>query len=505
MTSNTPDMNPQNSYSNQFPSQFQNQTTSAPRPAAQSNSVNSQIPKHKKRNGFLTQLRLVFSTVLILLLFVGAAAVYVMLRPNGRAAQLASKYLNFNYQITSKESAPTVENGSNTAQENNAEGGGNKFLDTLFGLNKPITNGSISRVADPATLEQMSYEKVVETVLPSVLSISVVTSRGTFQTANVSGTGFFVSDDGLVVTNKHVISTICTNPNNSQNQILGTDYQNKAYELQVVSLDPTSDLALLKVKDAGDAKFTKVSFYPTDKLKLGMPVMAIGNALGQLKNTVTAGIISGLNRQVTDTDEDSACGGFVSFDTGLIQTDAAINSGNSGGPLFSREGLLIGVNTFNSPTAQSIGLSIPADDVVKNLDSYLKNGKIVKPYLGVKTQNINETLKRQNSWLPINYGAIIVLTQDAVASGSAADKAGLKAGDIIMRINDQDVRETENVSAPLRRLLNQYEPGQKVTLQILRPVPAAAEAPNGTTQIQYEPVPRNIEVTLGSLESELKF
>lgn len=356
----------------------------------------------------------------------------------------------------------------------------------------------------------MSAERVIETVLPSVVSISVqVDSNGIQSTSSVSGTGFFVSEDGLIMTNKHVISQVCGNPSSTQNLVLATDYQNKAYELQLVTVDPTSDLALMKVKDRGSNSFTKVNFYPSDQIKLGMPVIAIGNALGELKNTVTAGIISGTNRNVSSSDNsnlNTECGGYSAFDDGLIQTDAAINSGNSGGPLFSRTGLLIGVNTFNSPTAQSIGLAIPGDDVARSLGSYVKNGKITKPYLGVSTRNVTDTLQKQNPWLPVNYGALIAPVQNSVVKDSAAAKAGLLPGDIILAIEGEEIRPSDANSSALRKALNKFDPGAKIKLRVLKTRAPLLRDPNAqvTSKLDYEPNPIEVEVVLGALDSPVK-
>jgi S1-C subfamily serine protease len=187
----------------------------------------------------------------------------------------------------------------------------------------------------------------------------------------------------------------------------------------------------------------------------------------------------------------------------LIQTDAAINKGNSGGPLFNKSGILVGVNTFKSENGQSIGLAIPADEVVKTLNSYLKNGKITKPYLGVLTNNITDTFKKQNPWIPKDYGAMISFDDSSVYKDSAAAKAGLEPGDIILSIDGQEIRAKDSTDSPLRRIISKYESGAKVKLSVLKSSTSLIKEADGkvTQKIEYKADPVEVEVTLGSLES----
>ncbi|MCX6744238.1 MAG: trypsin-like peptidase domain-containing protein [Candidatus Parcubacteria bacterium] len=272
------------------------------------------------------------------------------------------------------------------------------------------------------------------------------------QTQEVGGgSGFIVSADGLILTNKHVVAdeqatyTVVTND--------GTKYDAK-----VLARDPLYDLAVLKI-EAKDLK--PVTLGDSDNIQIGQTVIAIGNSLAQFQNSVTRGIISGINRRI----EAGGNQGFSEVLETAIQTDAAINPGNSGGPLLNIKGEVIGVNTAISQSGQLLGFAIPINDVKQVIDSVQKNGKIVRPFLGVRYSIIDSQISKANN-LKYDYGALISQGQTAadiaVVPGSPADKAGIVANDIILEINGQKIDDSHS----LARMLAKYAPGDEVELKI---------------------------------------
>ena len=265
-----------------------------------------------------------------------------------------------------------------------------------------------------------------------------------------AGTGFFISADGLIVTNKHVVSDA-----QASYTVLTTD--GKKYDAKVVAQDPVDDLAIVKV-DVKDAPF--LSFADSSNLQVGQRVIAIGNSLGQYQNTVTSGIVSGIGRQIT-------AGGDAGSEelSGVIQTDAAINPGNSGGPLLNADGQVVGINTAIDQQGQLVGFAIPSNDISKAVASFQKNGKISRPFLGVRYIMLSPEISSQQK-LPKNYGALIVRGQNttdfAVIPGSPADKAGLMENDIIMSVNGKNLDDKNTLSDALK----DYNPSDSIKLHI---------------------------------------
>jgi serine protease Do len=267
-----------------------------------------------------------------------------------------------------------------------------------------------------------------------------------------AGTGFIISADGLIITNKHVVST-----DGAEYTVVMNDGQQ--YEAQVLAADPFNDIALIKV-DTKDLPIVELG--DSDALEIGQTVIAIGNTLGQYQNTVTKGVISGLSRTVTASD---GSGQSETLED-IIQTDAAINFGNSGGPLINLDGQVIGVNTAINREGQLIGFAIPINQAKRAIDSVKQHGKIVRPYLGVRYLIINKEIAEKNN-LSVNYGALIVrgdqVSELAVIPGSPADKAGLEENDIILEVNGQQIDRSHS----LARQLQKYNPGDTVTLKVL--------------------------------------
>lgn len=265
-----------------------------------------------------------------------------------------------------------------------------------------------------------------------------------------AGSGFLVSADGLILTNKHVVSD-----EQASYTVLTND--GKTYDAKVLARDPVNDLALVKI-DIKNAPFLELS--DSSVLQVGQRVVAIGNALGQYQNSVTSGIVSGIGRSITA----GSTQGQESLE-GVIQTDAAINPGNSGGPLLNLEGQVVGINTAIDQQGQLVGFAIPSSDAKKDVASFQKNGKITRAFLGVRYVMITQALA-QSQKLPRDFGALIVrgdkTTDLAVLPGSPADKAGLMENDIILEVNGQKV-DGDNT---LAKLIKPFNSGDEVTLKI---------------------------------------
>ncbi|HYC79692.1 MAG TPA: trypsin-like peptidase domain-containing protein, partial [Candidatus Binatia bacterium] len=206
------------------------------------------------------------------------------------------------------------------------------------------------------------------------------------------GTGFIITEDGIIATNKHVVD----DPEASYT-VLTTD--GKKYDATVLSRDPVNDLALVKIQGQN---FPTLTLGESSKVELGQRVIAIGNSLAQYQNTVTTGVVSGIGRTIIA----SGSTGSEQLE-GVIQTDAAINPGNSGGPLLDIGGSVIGINTAIDAQGQLVGFAIPVDDLKRDLESFKKFGKIVKPFLGIRYVLVTEAIKEENN-LTVDYGALIV-------------------------------------------------------------------------------------------------
>ena len=278
--------------------------------------------------------------------------------------------------------------------------------------------------------------------------------KGTERKEIGGGTGFIVSSDGLIVTNKHVVSD-----EDADYTVLTND--GSKFSAEVLARDPIQDLAILKI-DGNDTSFPTVELGNSSDTRIGQTVIAIGNALGEFRNTVSVGVISGLGRTIT-----ASGGGTMETMEDVIQTDAAINRGNSGGPLLNLKGEVIGINTATVLGAQSIGFAIPVDKAKKDIKQVKAGGKIVYPFLGIRYILITAILQENNS-LPVDYGALITkrdeLGEVAIVPGSAADKAGLKENDIILEFDGQKI----NIDNSLAKLIQRKEPNDSITLKVLR-------------------------------------
>lgn len=263
-----------------------------------------------------------------------------------------------------------------------------------------------------------------------------------------AGTGIVVSADGYILTNRHVIPEGVRAVNVIFSD--GTEYE----DVRVVGRDSLNDIAFLKIEGVDDLTPAKIG--ESSDVEVGQKVIAVGNALGQFQNTVTTGVISGLGRPIVAQD-----GGDVERLENLFQTDAAINPGNSGGPLVNLDGEVIGVNTAVAQGAEGIGFAIPINDVRGLIDSVKREGRLVRAYLGVQAITLSPLVARELE-VEQTDGAYIV--EDGVMAGSPADSAGLRAEDIIVRVNDQSVDRNNGLSGVISR----FKPGDEVTLVIIR-------------------------------------
>lgn len=266
------------------------------------------------------------------------------------------------------------------------------------------------------------------------------------------GSGFIISSDGLILTNKHVVSDL-----KAGYTVLTND--GKKYKAKILAQDPAQDLAVLKIEASS---LSAVALGDSDDLKLGQTIIAIGNALGEFRNTVSVGVVSGLSRTIT-----ASGAGISETIQGVIQTDAAINQGNSGGPLLNLKGEVIGINTAIVSGAQNIGFAIPINQAKRDIESVKKTGNIKTPYLGVRYLMVIPELAKEQK-LPVDYGALVRGSQEgaAVIPDSPAAKAGIQTEDIILEINGQKL----DSSHPLNLLIQKYNIGDTIILKIQRGV-----------------------------------
>lgn len=234
-------------------------------------------------------------------------------------------------------------------------------------------------------------------------------------------TGFVLTADGLIVTNKHVVSDT-----QAKYRVITKD--KKTYDVKKIYRDPANDIAILKI-DSSDLK--PIELGDSSQLQVGQFVIAIGTALGEFPDTVTTGVVSGLGRGIT---AGSPLQGSVEQLDNVIQTDAAINPGNSGGPLLNSTGQVIGINAAVAAQGQNIGFAIPINIVKASIDNFNKTGQFSRPYLGVRYRMISKDVAIMND---VPEGAYVV----EVISSSPAEKAGVKPGDIITEIDSQRIGE----------------------------------------------------------------
>lgn len=336
-----------------------------------------------------------------------------------------------------------------------------------FSKNPNLSNKIIER--QTVVYEESAITKVVEETLPSVVTVGISKVTSTNDTFEINpfntfmpfnripgtqkkveqniGSGFIISVDGLIITNKHVVSDT-----QASYQVLTND--KKKYNVEKIYRDPLNDLAILKI-NASNLKSLKLG--DSSKLKLGQLVIAIGTPLGEFTNTVTSGIISGLGRGIT---AGSPFEGFVEKLDNVIQTDAAISPGNSGGPLLNSKGEVIGVNAAIAQEGQNIGFAIPVNVVSDLINNFQKRGgNFERPYIGVRYKMIDKQTAVLNELVE---GAYVV----QIISGSPAEKAGIQEEDIITEFDGKKISGSDEQT--FTKLISEKKPGERVTLKIWR-------------------------------------
>jgi serine protease Do len=280
-----------------------------------------------------------------------------------------------------------------------------------------------------------------------------VDSKGRVQIGG--GSGFFVDKTGIILTNKHVVADV----NASYTVITNNDEE---FEAEILARDPIDDVAILKITPNKNTKIETVEIGDSEGLELGQTAIAVGNALGLFRNTVSIGIVSGLSRSIFAQSTPQA----MQEMRGLIQTDAAINPGNSGGPLVDIFGRAIGINTAIVFGAQNIGFAIPINAAKRDLNDVKEFGRIKRPLLGLRYITLDEKM-RDKLKLSVDYGAYIISNQPnqtAVIPGSPAEKAKLKDKDIILECDGMKISRNKT----LQDLLETMTVGQKIKLRVLR-------------------------------------
>lgn len=294
------------------------------------------------------------------------------------------------------------------------------------------------------TIEESSaFIDAVDKVRPAVVSITFTSQVQDFFGRPISnkgaGTGFIVTNDGYIVTNKHVVED-----SNAEYTVFTND--GKSYSARVIARDPLNDLAVIKIDGKG---LPVVELGNSDDLKVGQWVIAIGNALGEFQNTVTVGVVSAKERRI---------GIENTILEGLIQTDAAINSGNSGGPLINIAGQVVGINTAIAG-GEGIGFAIPINTTKGVIDQAIKTGAIVRPFLGVVYRPITRDFKESRG-LPVDTGVFVL----GLAKDGPAAKGGIEVKDIITEIDGKPINENRSLVS----LLQNYKPNETVTLTVIR-------------------------------------
>ncbi len=343
------------------------------------------------------------------------------------------------------------------------------------GYKGQLITASTSGVNKLSNTDNQLVSEIAQRLSPSVVSIKAITNTSSSNFFGFSqpiqqtseGTGIIISSNGLVLTNRHVVPAGTTSVSITLSN--GTTL-NDVSVVGRTSTSDTLDIAILKIKNAQGQKLTPAVLGDSSDVKVGDGVVAIGNALGQFQNTVTSGIISGYGRNLSAS---SSGGGSLGLSSGssenltdMFQTDAAINEGNSGGPLVNLNGQVIGVNTAIASNSQNIGFAIPINEVKGLIKEVLLTGKFERPFLGVRFVLLNSQLAKHYK-LNVTHGAYIPKNSGSsspIVHGSAAAKAGLKPGDVILSVDNVKIDQYHDLTT----LIDQYEPGTKITLKVQR-------------------------------------
>ena len=354
-----------------------------------------------------------------------------------------------------------------------ALGGGLSKNETSINVsNRPATQVSIQQV-DGKTA--MSDAEVYAAGVNSVVSINTTGTSGTnffgqpVQTAS-AGSGFVLTKDGYIVTNYHVVKDADT--------VKVTMYNGDEYDAKYVGGDEDYDIAVIKV-EATDLQ--PVTLGNSENLNVGDHVLAVGNPLGELTFSMSGGMVSCVNRAIN----------VDGTPFNMIQTDASINPGNSGGPMFNQYGEVVGIvsakySSTGNESVEGLGFAIPINDVIAMIQDIMTNGYITnKPYLGITPMSMTEQMAAQYRY-SVTSGVFVCSTEE----GSAAEKAGLKLGDVITKVDDTEIKTVEDLNAAKKKYsagdtstLTVYRDGQTITVEITwGAVPADKQSEEETSQ-----------------------
>jgi serine protease Do len=353
------------------------------------------------------------------------------------------------------------------------------WLESRINPNGLVTTASLSGQEKIVTSNGQLISQIAKTVGPSVVSVNVnITTDqssssddgfGLFgfsqpEQEQAAGTGIIISSNGIIMTNRHVVPVGTTSVSITLSN--GTELKDVSV-IGRTSESDSLDVAFLKVNNTDGQKLVPAVLGNSSQVQVGDSVVAIGNALGQYQNTVTSGIISGYGRDIQAGDS-SGDGSDTENLEDLFQTDAAINEGNSGGPLVNLNGQVIGMNTATATSGENIGFAIPINDVLGLINQVLKTGKFEQPYIGVRYVPLTADVSNEYG-LSVSNGAFIAPSQDptddpSVVPGSPAANAGLQENDIITQVNGTDVNQMHSLTS----LLDNYVPGNTITLTVLR-------------------------------------
>lgn len=338
----------------------------------------------------------------------------------------------------------------------------NKSTETTSSLstnNIASGNNSASQISLNSYSDTAVY--AAEKILPSIVGIEItytVTSSYSFygqpaqSTATATGSGIIISEDGYILTNNHVVDVSSSSSyyyydlSEAQSVKIKLYNDDKTYNAEIIGKDSQTDLAVLKIDATG---LTAAEFADSDSIKVGEFAMAVGNPLG-LDSSITCGVISAVNRDVSDSDGTTYT---------CIQTDAAINSGNSGGALVNSLGQVIGVNTLklSGTGIEGIGFAIPINSTVDIVSDLIEYNKVIRPYIGITGTDLDKSTAKKNNLVEGIY-------VKAVDDFSAAEIAGIKVGDIIVGVNGKSVTTMDE----LNEIKNEYQVGDKINLKINR-------------------------------------
>ncbi len=339
---------------------------------------------------------------------------------------------------------------------NNNSSTGNSSNSNLSGY---VSQTSLSNYSDTAVY-------AANKILPSVVGIkveynvnsmlSMFGSQGQSQTATATGSGIIISEDGYILTNNHIVSTDSSSSSSSNNNFYSVSKATKVtvtlfndtteYEAKIVGTDEQTDLAVIKIEKTN---LPKAEFADSDNIKVGEFAMAVGNPLG-MQSSVTCGVISAVNRKITDSDGKE----FT-----LIQTDAAINAGNSGGALVNSQGQVIGINTLKlqGTGIEGMGFAIPINSTTDITSQLIQYSKVKRPYIGITGMDLDEKTAKANNLVSGIY-------VKAVDDFSAAEKAGVKIGDVIVEADGQKITSMDK----LNEIKNKHSIGDEMKIKVNR-------------------------------------